>query len=237
MLLSQYQKLTRRLLSDPTFARINDFDLRDYINIGRAQAAADGECVRTTGQAAVTAGTGYLPLSAIPLAAQYSQALVVRNAKLNNVMVDIRPWDWFVTFALGNPQPTPVAAHQGQGSSSDIWVSSVSGGSLWVDVVALPVDLIDDTTPDAIPFPWVDAVAFYAVYYAFMASQQQNEADLSMLRYRDTMRRARGEATSTNLPENDPGGLGARIAAAKVALGVLPGAAAPAAQQRRMAGQ
>lgn len=236
MLLSQYQRLTRRLVNDPTFARINDFDLRDYINIGRAQVAADGECVRTNGQIAISAGLGFLPLANLPLgSAALSQALVARNATLNGVLVDIRPWDWFVVFSMSNPGPTPVMAHQGQGSFTNLYVSSLGGGSLWVDVVALPVDLVDDTTPDAIPFPWVDAVAFYAVYYAYMAAQQQQDADNSMMRYRDMMRRARGETTSTYLPENDPGGIGARIATAKVPLGGLP--PAPPAPRGRVVGR
>ena len=232
--LSQYQQIVRRLANDQTFARIDDFDLRDYINLARAQTAADGECVRTTGQAAVTPGLGYLTLASVPVEVQFSQALVARNATLNGVIVDIRPWDWFVHFSLNSPGPTPVMSHQGQGSFTDLWVSSLQGGALWLDVVALPVDLVDDNTPDAIPFPWVDAVAFYALWYAYMAQERQQEADNYLIRYRDMMRRGRGETTSTMMPENDPGGMGARIAAAKIALGVPP--APPAAAARRGAG-
>lgn len=234
MLLSQYQRLTRRMVNDPTFARINDFDLRDYINIARAQVAADGECVRTNGQAVITGGVDVLPLTSLPLgSAALSQALVARNATLNGIVVDIRPWDWFVVFSMNSPGPTPVMAHQGQGSFTTLYISSVGGGSLWVDVVAMPIDLVDDTTPDAIPFPWVDAVAFYTVYYVYMAAQQQQDADNSLMRYRELMHRARGEVTSTYLPENDPGGVGARIAASKIPLGTPP--APPPAPRGRMA--
>lgn len=223
MLLSQYQRLTRRLLSDPTFARINDFDLRDYINIARAQVAADGECVRTTGTGTVTGGLAVEQLSQLALAESgLSQALVARNAYLSNVRVNIRSWDWFVAYSMFNPQPTPVMAHQGQGTATSLYISSQAGGALWVDVVALPEDLVDDTTPDAVPFPWSDAVSFYAAHYASIAVERGDEADKFMARYRDLMRRARNEVTSTNLPENDPGGVGAMIANSKMALGAAP---------------
>lgn len=221
MLLSQYQRLTRRLLSDPTFARINDFDLRDYINIARAQVAADGECVRTFGTANVTAGLFTLPLSGLTVPPGLLQALVVRNAYLSNVRVNIRSWDWFIAYSIFSPKPTPVAAHQGQGSLATLYISSVGGGSLDADVVALPVDLVDDSTTDAVPFPWIDAVAFYAAWYASIAAEREDQADKFLTRYRDLMRRARSEATSTNLPENDPGGMGAMIANSKMSLGAL----------------
>lgn len=235
MLLSQYQRLTRRLLSDPTFARINDFDLRDYINIARSQVAIDGECVRVLGTANVTAGIFTLPIAqlTVPADAGLSQALVVRNAYLSNVRVNIRSWDWFYAYNAFNPTSIPVAAHQGQGTFATFFISSVSGGTLDADVVALPVDLVDDSTVDAVPYPWIDAVSFYAAWYASIAAEREDQADKFMTRYRDLMRRARSGVTSTNLPENDPGGMGAMIANSKMSLGALQ--PAPPARGRGVA--
>jgi hypothetical protein len=44
------------------------------------------------------------------------------------------------------------------------------------DVLALPIDLIDDTTPEAIPAPWTDAVRFYAAAMCYLDLQNGNKA-------------------------------------------------------------
>jgi hypothetical protein len=226
MLLSQYLAITQSLIQSPQspIPLITPALLTTYINIARSQVATDGECVRTSGTGTVAAGVAVQPLAQLALSSNaVAQPLVSRNAYLVGVRVDIRPWDWFVAYQLNHPATaTPVMSHQGQGTFADIYISSLAGGGLWVDVVGVPAALVDDTTPDALPFPWTDAVPFYAAYYAYMSFQRQADADMFMMRYRDLMRRARGESTSTMLPENDPGGMGAMIAAAKMALGQPP---------------
>lgn len=227
--LSQYQTITQSLIQSPQspIPLLTTTLLTSFINIARAQVALDGECVRVSGTSSATAGLAQIPLSALALpAAGYSQALVARNATLSGARVDIRPWDWFVAYNMSSPRATPVMSHQSQGTFTTLYISSTGGGSLWVDVVALPEDLVDDNTPDIVPYPWTDAVPFYAAYYSYMAFQRQADADMFMMRYRDLMRRSRGESTSTNMPENDPGGVGAMLAAAKMAIGQpLPGPA------------
>jgi hypothetical protein len=200
--------------------------LTQYINIARVQVAVDGECVRTSATLSnISPGTTVFQLTdmTLPPASGYAQAIVLRAAYLGTTRVDIRPWDWFVAYHMNQPAtPTPVMAQQQQGSWGTFWING-PGGNMWADVVALPEDLPDDTTfADAIPYPWSDAVPFYACYYAYMAFQRQADANIFMERYRDLMRRARGEATSTNLPDNDPGGMGALVATAKTALGAPP---------------
>jgi hypothetical protein len=236
-MLNQYLSITNSLIQTPAspIPLITTALLTTYINIARAQVAVDGECVRTTGSATIAAGLATQPLASVTLPATgFMQPLVSRNAFLSGVRVDIRPWDWFVAYNMNSPKITPVMSHQGQGTFADIYVSSQAGGSLWLDVVALPINLAADTDPEVIPYPWTDAVPFYAAYYAYMAFQRQADAEQFMARYRELMRRARGESTSTNLPDNDPGGLGAMIAASKMALGQLP--PQPAPQRGRPAG-
>lgn len=224
--LSQYQAITSSLIQSPQspIPLLPTTLLTEFINIARAQVATDGECVRTNGQATIAGGPSVqLALSALTLpAGGYLQAIVARIAYLSSVRVDIRSWDWYVAYNLNTATATPVMAHQGQGTLTNLYISSLAGGSLWLDVVALPDNLVDDNTPDVIPYPWTDAVPFYAAWYAYMAFQRQADADHFFVRYRDLMRRSRGEATSTNLPENDPGGLAAAIAAAKMSLGQPP---------------
>lgn len=226
MLLSDYQSLTQALIQSPQspIPLLDTGLLTRYINIARDQIAADGECVRTPGSATVSSGLVLLPLASLIVSTGtgYSQPLVARNATLAGARVDIRPWDWFVAYNMAVPGPTPVMAHQGQGTLSTLYISSLNGGALWVDLVALPGVLADDTSLDVIPFPWIDAVPFYAAWYAYMSFQRQADADMFMMRYRELMHRCRAEVTSTNLPENDPGGVGAQIAASKIPLGSPP---------------
>ena len=45
-----------------------------------------------------------------------------------------------------------------------------------IDSICIPVDLVDDTTPDAIPYPWTDAVPYYAAYICYMNSSRAADA-------------------------------------------------------------
>ena len=124
-------------------------------------------------------------------------------------------------------------AHQGQGTFSSLYFSS-RGGSLNADLVLLPDDLTGAAGEiDAIPYPWTEAVAFYAGWYSYMTMQRQADADHFFARYNAVLKRGRQEVTSTSLPENDPGGIGAALATTKTILGAPP----PAPPQQRGRGQ
>lgn len=227
MILSDYLALTRGLIQTPQspIPLIDDGLLTIYINTARNQVALDGECIRTFGTAAISAGVVSVPIVDLATFSASGQPMVVRNAWLNAARIDIRSWDWFVSYNLeGAPATNPVMAHHGAGSLTYLYISSSGGGELMADIVALPLSLVDDTTFDHVPYPWSDAVPFYAAYYAYMAMQRQADAEMFMGRYRELMRRARTEVTSTALPENDPGGIGAQLAASKVPLGLPPAA-------------
>ena len=69
----------------------------------------------------------------------------------------------------------------GQGSAPGS-TGSLSGGSFYIntpdiaytllcDCVCYPIALADDTTKEAIPYLWTDAVPFFAAYYALMSAQ------------------------------------------------------------------
>lgn len=44
------------------------------------------------------------------------------------------------------------------------------------DCLCLPIDLVDDTTPEALPMPWQDAVKFYAAAMCYLDLQNGNKA-------------------------------------------------------------
>jgi hypothetical protein len=228
MLLSEYVSAVTNLIQAPTspVPLINAGQLVIYINSARAQAAIDAECIRGTGSASVTPGVAEIPIQAFSgVPPGVLQAIVVRNAQLNGQRVDVRPWDWFYQYYFGGAPvstiPTPVMAHQGQGVFSSVFVSSPSGGNLVADLVFIPQALADDTSNDALPYPWTEAAPFYAAWYAYQQMQRQADAEMMKMRYHDVMRRGRTDVTSTNLPENDPGGMGALMANAKSTLGAV----------------
>ena len=66
-----------------------------------------------------------------------------------------------------------------------------------------PIALVDDTTPEAIPYLWTDAVPFFAAYFALLSAQagaRQAEADRMFARYQEFTNRARRFATPSVLP-------------------------------------
>jgi len=59
------------------------------------------------------------------------------------------------------------------------------------DTYCRPVDLVDDTTFEAIPYPWTDCVPFYAAHFAYDNSQRTNDAERMFNTYTAFMKRAR----------------------------------------------
>lgn len=57
------------------------------------------------------------------------------------------------------------------------------------DCLCLPIDLIDDTTTEAIPAPWTDAVKFYAAAMCYLDLQNGNKAREYFQLYDDFMHR------------------------------------------------
>jgi hypothetical protein len=56
---------------------------------------------------------------------------------------------------------------------------------------------VDDTTPEALPYPWTDAVPYYAAYLAFMNSRRPMEAGNMFSIFENLMKRARSFSEST----------------------------------------
>ncbi len=235
MALTAYQTLTGALLQAPSSSvpLVSTAVLTSYNNIARSQVAADGECVRFP--AVLTTAARSFSFSSIVTspATGFGPVIAIRSAKIGtNLPIDIRPWEWFAAYyggstAVGRPLR---AAQQGQGVNGTFFLDPATPAvTISFDTVCLPIPLVDDVTPEAIPQLWTDAVPFYAAWYGMMSLQRQGDANLMMERYRDQMRRARQISTPSELPENLPGGIGAQMAAAH---GPLTGAAPAAAGQR-----
>lgn len=233
MALTEYTTLTNALIQAPSspVPLIATAQITDYINIARNQVAADGECVRERGNLPIVAGTrSYLFTSIVSDGvAGASLAIAIRSARIGATPIEIRPWEWFAQYYDGSADTgTPrIIAQQGNGVLGTIstYPTPIAGATMSFDAVWLPIALVDDTTVEAIPPLWTNAVPFYAAWLALQSVQRQADADLMFQRYLIVMRRARGEATPSELPENLPGGIGTQIAAAHQNIGQPPATA------------
>lgn len=119
-------------------------------------------------------------------------------------------WQRFNRYELGQPVPKRsqprVWSEFGQGTAGTLWVNALDGAyTLDIKARLHPADLVDDTSPDAIPYLWSDAVPFLAAWYAYMALQRQADADKAQQRFAQMMQLARGAATPTTQPGQFPG--------------------------------
>jgi hypothetical protein len=116
-------------------------------------------------------------------------------------------WNWndlqayIRAYPIISGQPA-IWAQFGQGQNGSAYLQPVPTGTLQMDwnCVCTPVDLVDDTTPEAIPYPWSDAVQYFAAYLAFMGKRRPEEAKNAFGIYENTMKRARSFSESSFIP-------------------------------------
>jgi hypothetical protein len=239
MALTNYQTLTQALLQAPSspIPLISTATLNSYINIARNQTAADAECIRDPGFLTTAIGVqGYNFTSIVSGGSLWGvvNVISVRSAKYGATPIDIRGWEWFSQYYLGDGiTGTPLrASQQGQGANGTICFSPIPNSviTITLDAVWLPIPLVDDTTIEAIPALWTDAVPFYAAWLGFQSLQRQADAQIMLERYKELIKRGRQMATPSELPDNLPGGAGAQMAAAH---GPVTAGVAPASQSGR----
>jgi hypothetical protein len=207
-MLTSYLTQVTRLLQNPSVANLALYataDLTAYINQARGQIAGEGECVRVYGTLALTGGTLSYPFSAIsvdPLATLGIQGVFnVRGATVGVAMGQAwmrpRSFPYFQLYFLNNPVPVqdrPVEYSQyGQGESGSLYFNPVPNipYTASLDCVCAPAPLVDDTTPEALPYPWTDCVQYFAAYMALLSAQRTSDADAMFSRYQTFMTRAR----------------------------------------------
>ena len=94
----------------------------------------------------------------------------------------------------------------GQGVNGSIYLFPFPAQPLQmdVDVCATVVDLTSDSTPEAIPYPWTDAVPYYAAYLAYENSSRKEDADRMFKMYSMFMKRGRSFSEAPFMPEYYP---------------------------------
>jgi hypothetical protein len=208
---SQTQDLFQALTSP--LPLIPNATIDGYVNRARMQVASEGECVRTQAVLSILSGIrlyGFGALSVSP-AADIAAIISVRSGFINGAggPLEFRPYEWLSAYCLWSTAVgRPVSmAQQGQGQFGTLVFCPTPNAaySAVFDTVGIPIPLVDDTTPDVIPYPWSDAVPFYAAWLCMMNAQRQADADSFFGRYEQIMMRlARMGATPSELPDNVP---------------------------------
>jgi hypothetical protein len=232
-MLTTYLTATQSLLQNPAapIPLYATTALTTYINSARNQLAGEAKCIRYMGTLALTAGTQVYPYSAIALAGGTAAGIAgVLDVETLWYQVGVgqkwirpRPWPWFSLFELNNPVPVggppKVWAQYGQGASAQASPLPVGGGSLYVspppdfayavnvDCVCYPIALVNDTTAEALPFLWTDAIPYFAAYLALLSAQTgiRTQEALGMYKlYSEFVDRARKASTPMVLPSINP---------------------------------
>lgn len=220
-MLTTYLTQTRRLLQFPSGSNslYTDSDLTDYVNSARGQLAGESESIRFQATLVLVAGQRVYDFSSISLAGAIGVQGVINVRQILRAIgtgytwMRSRPFEWFTVFKLNNPNPTPAApntwAQFGQGVNGSIYVDPVPdiNYTASLDTVCYPVAMANDTTPEAIPYLWTDAVPYFAAYLALLTAQsaaRQADANRMFQRYQEFASRARQFSTPSVLPGINP---------------------------------
>lgn len=226
-MLTTYLNRTKRLLQNPPapVSLYTDADLTDYINIARGQLAGDGECIRLRATIPTVIAQRVYDFSSINTGVAATNG--VRGTMHVRSMfygvgdgqkwITPRPWEWFELYSLNNPIPdsgVPRSWSQYSQGTASAGTGTVATGSfyldplpdiiytLYCDCVCYPIALVDDTTVEAIPYLWTDAVPFFAAYFALLSAQtsaRQADAERLYGHYETFVARARKSANPSVL--------------------------------------
>ena len=215
--LSDYLTDTQRLLHDPQAKYYSTTDLTSYINTARGQIASEGQCVRAlpTGNNAAV-GQEVYPFGPVNTLVQAQFPGVQSIQGVLSVAVSwgsMKPvltqmvWSDFQallrSYNIGLQNYPSVYAQYGQGTSGSIYLfpqpSQVSAMD-W-DCYCLPIALVDDTSVEALPYPWTDAVPYYAAYKAYLNSQRWPDSKAMFDEFTKFMKRARSQSEPPFIPD------------------------------------
>lgn len=240
--LSDYQKLTRRLLDDQTFAVANQYDLRDYINIGRGQIAIQADAIPGYGTLEIAPPVTQYPFSAINFGIPgVAGAIAVETINWDTPSGGQQPlnaveWARYNRYTLGHDVPKPgvpkIWTQFGQGAAGTLWFNPVDQPyQLSIKARCYPINLVDDTTPEALPYMWTDPVPWFAAFYWLAGTGQNPQLAAAMMQvFQQFMGMARQGATPDTQPAQftqapDP------LMAGRLGISSGPGRAAQPRQQ------
>lgn len=203
-MLNLYLTQTAQLLQNPAAPTTlyATSDLTGYINTARTQLAGESGCVRAIGTLAVTGASQYYNFSSIvftntAIQGAYAIRQVTRISGGGQVYMGSRGYPWAELYWLNNAAPVVTAptewSQYGIATTGSILLDTTpdTSYSLNLDCTCQPIALVTDSTAEAIPYPYTDAVPYLAAWYAYMSSQRQADADKMYQRYGEFLNRAR----------------------------------------------
>lgn len=213
-MLTLYQTQTQQLLANPAAPSLLYAlsDLTTFINTARTQLAGESGCVRSLATLSVTSVSQvyqFASITNLPASVQgvYQIRQMSRVAGTGQAYMGIRSYPWAEVFWLNTAAPVAQAptewAQYGNGVTGSLVLNNKPDQNyvLIPDATCYPVLLATDITPEAIPYPFTDAVSYLAAYYALMSSQRQSDADKMYARYQEFLNRARKISVPNVLPQ------------------------------------
>lgn len=214
-MLNTYLTNTQNLLQLPSAPNTlySQANLTTWINSARNQLAGEGECIRVLATMPLVTNTNVYGFSSITVSgiSGVSGVLNARQIFLSggNIMLQQWPWEYFSYFYLANTSlaaGTPTSWSQyAQGVNGSLYFSPTPSATVTanIDTICYPVALVTDATPEAIPYPWTDAVPYFAAYLALLSAQsagRQADANRMFERYTEFVKRARQISTPAVTP-------------------------------------
>lgn len=178
--LSTYQTQVQRLLHDSSAQFWTLSELTDYINEGRNRIVSDTGCLRQYETVNFTQNGETYP---IPAGVVRVIGMTYLWGNWNEPMIEKsfsfieRTYRTTGTFT-GLPV---VYARQGQ----LIYIEPIPNQafvSTW-DCIVAPATMVNLTDAETIPYPYFDAVKFYAAYLAALKQAEQGSADYFLQKY------------------------------------------------------
>lgn len=174
-----------------------------------ATAVATINAVQTvTGQEVYTFTTlnNFVSLTSGVLQIQEIFSVAVSQGTVKPVL-NYEPWVSFQAYYRINQniiQNFPAVWSQyGKGTNGSFYLYPIPSGNYVMDVdcVCLPIPLVSDSTAEAIPYPYTEAIPYYAAYLCYTYAQREDDAQRMLSEYNRLMSEANAFSTSPRIAE------------------------------------
>lgn len=227
MALNSYLSQTQNLLHDTNAQFYTTAQLTIYVNQARAKTAAAGQCCRflppTLNTVANQETYDFSTVNGI-LPTQLSAVLGVVTIAVNigTSKPTLRRYSWTAfqaylrSYSIGLTGYPMIFAQYGSGSPyTDVNTSTSTATGvkiyLWPipsaiyamdwDCYCLPIALVNDSTLEAIPYPFTDAVPYYAASLALRGAQRKSDANDMESEWLKRVKQARAQSGMIFIPD------------------------------------
>jgi hypothetical protein len=103
--------------------------------------------------------------------------------------LDYKAWTTFQAryraYNIGQQNYPSIWSQHGRGAGGQCWLFPVPGivSQMEWDAYCLPIALVNDSTPEAIPDPFTESVKYYATHLAHLNAQRRDDAQYYMSMY------------------------------------------------------